>query len=47
MDLSGIIVVIVLSAAFVGFIVWLNIHSRKSSAEQISAETPEVELNKK
>ena len=46
MDLSAIIVIVVLSALFIGFIVWLNIHSRRSNAEQILPETKESGLKK-
>ena len=44
MDWSAFIVVIILSALFLGFVVWLNIHSRKSNAEEISPQTPETGL---
>ena len=46
MDTSAIIVIIVLSGLFFGFIVWLAIISRRNEAEEISSETTERRLKK-
>ena len=46
MDLSAIIVIIVLSALFFGFIVWLAFTSRRNEAGEISSETTERRLKK-
>ena len=47
MDLSAIIVMIVLSALFFGFIVWMAVISRRPEAEETaSLETGERKLKK-
>lgn len=46
MDLSAIIVIIVLSALFFGFIVWMAFHSRKSDSETPSNDTGEITFSK-
>lgn len=46
MDTSAIIVVVVLSALFFGFIVWLNVLSRRDNAERIPPEMPETRMKK-
>ncbi len=38
MDLSAIIVVIVMSVLFFGFIGWMAIHSRKNTREKLLTE---------
>ena len=46
MDTSAIIVIVVLSALFFGFIIWLAVISRRNEAGEISSETAESRLKK-
>ena len=45
MDLSAVIVVIVLSALFFGFIFLLNIHSRRTAAKEADSKASETGLS--
>lgn len=46
MDLSAIIVVIVLSGLFFGFIGWMAIHSRKNNREKLLTERQQNNFSK-
>ncbi len=45
MDLSAIIVVAMLTAAFFGFVLWAAFHSRKSTSEKISVGSSEIKVS--
>ena len=44
MNLSAFIVVIVLTALFFGFIVWLSIYSRKAGSQEMPLNNSEIGL---
>ncbi len=45
MDLSAIIVVVALSGAFFGFVLWAAFQSRKSNSEKISADNSDIKFS--
>lgn len=44
MDLSAIIIVVLLTGSFFGFVVWAAFHSRKNNSEKVSANSGEIEF---
>jgi hypothetical protein len=47
MDSSAIIVVVIGSVLFFGFILWMAIYSRKNDSEKLSAEINFTEVRKR
>ena len=47
MDISAIVVVLLLTALSLGFIVWLEIHSRKTGSKEPRRVATNPELNGK
>lgn len=45
MDMSAIIVVVGMTALFFGFIVLMEIYSRKKNRENLSADSPEINFS--
>ena len=46
MDLSALIVVIMITALFIGFIVWLGIYSRRTAAQKLPGSESETGFGK-
>lgn len=45
MDLSAIIVVLLLTMSFFGFVLWAAVHSRKSNSKELPAGNSEIKFS--